>query len=64
MNRETQTADEILNVKEACAFLKISRGTLAKLHIPKIKIRRRIFFKKSDILKFITENTHEVENDS
>jgi hypothetical protein len=62
MNCEDQTADEILDIKAACAFLKISKGTLKKLPIPRIKIRRRVLYQKSAILNFLHENTKGREN--
>jgi hypothetical protein len=57
------TKNEILNAKEVRELLRISKGTLNKLPIPKISIRRRVLYKKSDIIKFITENTNEVKNE-
>jgi len=42
-------ASEIMSRKQASDYLSISKGTLDKLKIPRIKVRRRIVFKKADI---------------
>jgi excisionase family DNA binding protein len=56
MNNSTQF-DEIMDAKEVCAYLKICKGTLQKLNLPVIIVRRRRLFKKSQIDQFIEENT-------
>jgi hypothetical protein len=56
--------DEIMNIKEVCKFLKISKGTLRKLNISYIKVRRRVLYRKMDIEQFILKNTKEVKYDS
>jgi len=43
------TAPDVLSRKEAATYLTITRGTLDKLDIPKIQIRRRVVYKKADI---------------
>ena len=40
---------EILTRKDAATYLAISKGTLDKLGIPFIQIRRRVIYRKSDI---------------
>ena len=40
---------EILSRREAAEYLKISRGTLDKLNIPCIRIRRRVVYRIADI---------------
>ena len=40
---------EILSRREAAEYLKISRGTLDKLDVPHIQIRRRVVYRKVDI---------------
>jgi len=40
---------EVLSRKQAAEYLSISKGTLDKLEIPRIKVRRRVVFKKADI---------------
>jgi len=57
MDTDTQNGEEILTREEACAFLKISKGTLRKLCIPTVHLgRRRIVYQKSAILAFLKEN--------
>ena len=45
----TQQTSEILSRREAAEYLKISRGTLDKLDVPHIQIRRRVVYRKVDI---------------
>jgi predicted DNA-binding transcriptional regulator AlpA len=46
---ETKTTSDVLSRKQAAEYLSISRGTLDKLDIPRIQIRRRAVYKKVDI---------------
>ena len=48
MNISTKTSD-VLSRKQAAEYLTINKGTLDKLGIPKIQIRRRVVYKKTDI---------------
>jgi len=48
MNISTKTSD-VLSRKQAAEYLTINKGTLDKLDIPKIQIRRRVVYKKADI---------------
>jgi predicted DNA-binding transcriptional regulator AlpA len=50
---ETAQITDILSRKQAAEYLVISKGTLDKLSIPRIQIRRRIVFLKSDIDKWL-----------
>ena len=45
---------EVLSRKEAAAYINIGLSTLDRLDIPKIKIRKRILFKKEAIDKWLT----------
>ena len=56
--------DTIMEIKDVLQYLRISRGTLMKLPIVKLKIRRRSLYRKKDIYQFIQENLKEVHNDS
>ena len=56
MNTNMPVISEILTIKEACKYLKICEGTIRKLGIPSLKIRRRVLFRKSDLEKFIIAN--------
>ena len=50
------TSAEILNTIEVCSYLRISKGTLRKIKIPHIRIRRRVMFRKIDIEQFVLNN--------
>jgi hypothetical protein len=64
MRDDIQNQSEILSSAETCLFLRISKGTLRKLKIPYLKIRRRVLYRKTDIEKFIEENLKGENNDS
>jgi len=61
MDTNSRIIDEILTTKEICQYLRISKGTIRKLGIPCLKIRRRVLYRKSDLEKFILKNLMEVE---
>jgi len=46
----------ILEVKEVCEMLKVSRPTLASLPIPFIRVGKRIKYLESDVYKFLEQN--------
>jgi excisionase family DNA binding protein len=46
---ENQTTSDVLTRRQAAEYLSISRGTLDKLDIPRIQIRRRVVYRKADI---------------
>ena len=46
---ETKLTSDVLTRKQAAEYLLISKGTLDKLDIPRIQIRRRVLFRKADI---------------
>jgi len=48
---------EVLSRAEAAAYIGIGKSTLDRLDIPKIKIRKRILFKKEIIDKWLAQNT-------
>jgi len=64
MNSNDYTDDTIMEIKDVLRYLRISRGTLMKLPIVKLKIRRRSLYRKKDIDRFVQENLKEVHNDS
>ena len=55
MNIENQSVDalervpDVLTRKGAAAYLSISPGTLDKLPIPRVQIRRRVVYRKADL---------------
>jgi len=48
------TNKEVLSRREAAEYINIGVSTLDRLDIPKIKIRKRILFKKEAIDKWLT----------
>ena len=46
-------AEAVFDRREAAAYLKIGRGTLAKLDIPRFNIGRRVLYKKAAIDQWI-----------
>ena len=50
-------SSELFSRKEAAGYLHISKSTLDKLPIPRIKIRRLVFYRKCDMDKWLVENT-------
>jgi len=47
---------KILEIKDVCKMLKVSRPTLALLSIPTVTIGKREKYRFSDVEKFIEEN--------
>ena len=51
------TQSELLSRSDAAAYLRICRTTLDRLNIPRVRLRRRVFFRKAIIDRWIEENT-------
>jgi hypothetical protein len=47
----------LLNRSEAALFLGIGLNTLGKLNIQKIRIRRRVLYRRDILEKWVKENT-------
>ncbi|MCL2800527.1 MAG: helix-turn-helix domain-containing protein [Treponema sp.] len=47
---------ELLDREEASVYLRICKTTLDKLVISRIKIRRRVLYKKSELDKWLDQN--------
>ena len=63
MKEDKEIFSEIMGIKDACKYLKISKGLLRKLPIEKIHVRRRVLYKKSSILTYLNDNTMRTKND-
>jgi excisionase family DNA binding protein len=50
---------EVLSRKEAAEYIGVSRSTLDRLGITKIQVRRRVFYKKENIDRWLAQNTKE-----
>ena len=48
---------ELLTRSEAAEYLRICKTTLDKLLISRIKIRHQVFYRKSDLEKWLDQNT-------
>jgi len=48
---------ELFDRKEASVYLRICKTTLDNLMIPRIKIRRRVLYRKSELDQWLTQNT-------
>jgi len=49
----TFQSSELLSRSDAAAYLKICRTTLDRLNIPRLKIRRRVFYRLETIKTWI-----------
>jgi hypothetical protein len=56
MKTDFETSD-IMNRREAAAFLGICLTTLDRLDIPRTRIRHRVMFKRDVLIKWIDEHT-------
>ena len=52
-----ETRADILTRKEAAEFIGVCQNTLDQLDIPRTKVRRRVFYKRSEITKWIDDHT-------
>ena len=48
--------NDILSRKEAARFLGVCIATLDRLDIPKLRIRKRVMFKKQTLLRWVDLN--------
>jgi excisionase family DNA binding protein len=48
---------ELLSRKEAAVYLRICKTTLDNLTLPRIKVRRRVLFRRSDLNQWLDQNT-------
>ena len=54
---EQTVSSELFDRKEAAAYLRICKATLDKLVIPRIKIRRRVFYRRPELDLWLVQNT-------
>jgi len=48
---------DILTRKQAAEFIGVCQNTLDQLDIPRTKVRRRVFYKRDEINKWIDDHT-------
>jgi excisionase family DNA binding protein len=51
-----QPTKDVMSRAQAAAYIGIGKSTLDRLNIPKIKIRKRVLFKKETIDKWLAQN--------
>jgi hypothetical protein len=54
---EQMIFSELFNRKEAAVYLRICKTTLDSLPIPRIKIRRRVLYRKPELDQWLVQNT-------
>ncbi|MEI6880129.1 MAG: helix-turn-helix domain-containing protein [Bacteroidota bacterium] len=64
---QTSDADELLTVKEAAKFLRLSAPTIysliSKRDIPFQKRTKRVYFSKNDLLKYLREGRRKTNSE-
>jgi hypothetical protein len=50
-------SSELFNRTEAAGYLRICRSTLDTLVIPRIKIRRRVLYRRAELDQWLDQNT-------
>jgi len=53
---EQRISPELLNRKEAAAYLRICKTTLDKLRIPRIKVRHKVIYRKQELEQWLVNN--------
>jgi excisionase family DNA binding protein len=56
MTATIQPTKEVMSRKEAAEFLGVGMSTLDRLDIPKIKIRKRVLFRKQALDEWLLRN--------
>ena len=56
MTATTQPTKDVMSRAQAAAYIGIGKSTLDRLNIPKIKVRKRVLFKKETIDKWLAQN--------
>ena len=63
----TEDFDEILDVNKACQFLGVSKSTIYKKtsdrEIPHSKVGKRLYFKRSELIEWISEGRQKTMKD-
>jgi predicted DNA-binding transcriptional regulator AlpA len=52
-----ETRADILTRKQAAEFMGVCQNTLDQLDIPRTRVRRRVFYKRDEIKKWIDDHT-------
>ncbi|MDR0475642.1 MAG: helix-turn-helix domain-containing protein, partial [Treponema sp.] len=52
----TPTTKEVMSRREAAAFIGVSRSTLDRLDVPRVKVRKRVLYRKEAVDKWLLQN--------
>ena len=52
-----QRTTDILSRKQAAAFLGLCLTTLDRLNVPRIKVRKRVLYKRAELEKWLDDHT-------
>lgn len=64
MEKENLLSEQLLTRQQTAAYLSICLTTLDRLDIPRLKIRRSVRYRMSDIVKWISkQNRQEAKNE-
>ena len=50
--------ENVLSRKQAAEFLGVCKATLDRMKLPRTKVRRRVFFRQSELIRWLEENTY------
>jgi hypothetical protein len=55
MNATLQTHQGLMNRAEAAAYIRVCKTTLSRLNIPQTRIRKKVFYRKETLDKWIAK---------
>jgi excisionase family DNA binding protein len=56
MTTNIQPTKEVMSRREAAEFLGIGKSTLDRLDIPRVKVRKRVLYRKESVDKWLAQN--------
>ena len=56
MNNSVAIQEKVFSRKEAAEFLGVCRTTLDRMDLPRTKVRRRVFFRQTELIRWLEEN--------
>lgn len=56
MNNSVAIQEKVFSRKEAAEFLGVYRTTLDRMDLPRTKVRRRVFFRQTELIRWLEEN--------
>jgi len=57
MNNNTSIQENVLSRKQSANFLGICMTTLDRLDIPRTKLRRRVLYRQSELIRWLDKNS-------